>query len=356
MQHRFITYILLIALLPSCRSKQQSKVKKLTEVKVTEIKTAQKTTKTSTYQTAKANAYHWTTQLDFNMDYIVSKKLADKKHLAELLGLYWKLHKATDDDGLKKEIKDQVQPLYNYILKPKYHNMSLVSDKLFKKNSMSYLRVMWLFQRLDFDISTYQKEVKKIMPRMNTHLKIRGTWQKEVFKEYYTFFNYKMPNVLKLSKPTNGVIDQKHSFEKYDKAATYKLTHFVFAAFEYGNKTTQNRFDSDDLAYLNELLPKLTQKYRSGTPNIDLLGELFTCMVYLNNTNTTEVETTYQYLLTHQNKNGSWGLYEKHRKRLGKDVDIRAYLHTTLVVLEGLIAYNEETFAGALKHSNSSKR
>jgi DNA relaxase NicK len=110
--------------------------------------------------------------------------------------------------------------------------MAIVDDKLFKKNSMSYLRVMWLLKQLDFDISHYQKEVKRIMGRMNAHLAQRGAWQKEVFKEYYKDFGYQLPPVLKTNLIDNGVIKKQLAFNKYKKNDAYSFTHFVFAGFE----------------------------------------------------------------------------------------------------------------------------
>ncbi len=300
------------------------------------------------YEKAKRKAFIWTNNLNLDLDYVAKKNLGDKKHLAELLGMYWKIYQSSDAKT-KTEVIQHIQPYYTYTKSPKYHNMLAVSDKLFKKNSMSYLRVMWLLKELDFDISDYQTEVKKVMNRMNTHLKSRGKWQLEVFKEYYHFFDFEMPDILKRTKFDNGLIDRKMSFDQYKKTDAYSFTHFVFAGFEYGNKTTQNRFDMGDLAYIKEMLPKFTKYYRDVKPNIDLLGEFFTCMVYFGFDKTDEFSTTYNYLLKHQNTNGSWGYYEKARKKIGDDIDFRAYLHTTLVVYEGLMAYNEGKFKGSKK-------
>jgi hypothetical protein len=65
-------------------------------------------------------------------------------------------------------------------------------------------------------------------------------------------------------------------------------------------------------------------------------------------TDTDEFKKSYQYILDHQNLNGSWGKYEKHRKKIGNDIDFRGYLHTSLVVLESLLEYHEGNFAGSI--------
>jgi hypothetical protein len=337
----FLFFVVLFLLNISCKP----------EVKKQQFDTTKETKKVESdtaYLVAKTKAHNWISNLKFDLDYIQKKKLGDKKFLAEYLGFYWKLFKSEKDKLAKEQILKQVQPYYNFTLKDEYHNMQDIDDKLFKKNSMSYLRVMWLLDELGFDISKYRQEVDRIKPRLDLHLKIRGNWQKEVFKEYYSFFDMKMPKTLQMTKINNGVIAKQLAFEKYDRNKAYNFTHFVFAAFEYGNKTTQSRFNTSDIAYIKEILPKFTYHYRMVKPNIDLLGEFVTCMVFMGFTDTVEFQKSYNYLLLHQNDNGSWGSYEKARAKIGNDIDFRAYLHTTLVVLEALIEYNEGDFTGSV--------
>ena len=202
---------------------------------------------------------------------------------------------------------------------------------------------------MDFDITHYLKEFNKIKGRMGAHLKSRGKWQKEVFKFYYTYFGFKMPKILKDTKLNNGVIDAELAFDKYTKNKAYNFTHFVFAGFDYGNKTTQNRFSKKNIAYIKKILPEFTMYYREVKPNIDLLGEFVTCMVFMGFTDSDEFKKSYQYILDNQNTNGTWGNYEKRRKKIGSDVEFKAYQHTTLVVLEALIEYHEGNFLGSLK-------
>ena len=42
-----------------------------------------------------------------------------------------------------------------------------------------------------------------------------------------------------------------------------------------------------------------------------------------------------------QNQDGSFGAYENYRKKIGKDVAFRAYLHTTLVCFETFVEFEE---------------
>jgi len=340
MINKIVIAILIVSLF-SCKFEKKPKVQTFSEIVVPIEK--------DTYSETRKKTVNWINHHKLDLAYIRKKKLGEKKFLAEFLGLHWKLYKSTHDKAIKKALKLRVEPYYNSIQESAYHNMESLDDKLFKKNSMSYLRVMWLFKEMDFDISHYQKEFNKVKKRMSTHLKTRGNWQKEVFKEYYEYFKFEMPQILKNTKTNNGIIDTQLPFERYNKSKAYNFTHFVFAGFEYGNKTTQTRFDQKDILYIKNILPKFTKYYRETKPNIDLLGEFVTCMVYMGFTQTEEFKKSYQYILDNQNENGTWGHYERYRKKIGSDVVFRVYQHTTLVNLEAILEYNEGDFLGSLK-------
>ena len=49
------------------------------------------------------------------------------------------------------------------------------------------------------------------------------------------------------------------------------------------------------------------------------------------------VDTAINFIVSHQNPNGSWGSYEKERAQAGDKVDVMLHLHTTSVVVEALI-------------------
>jgi len=338
---RFVLILILLMGVFSCQPKHTEKTKTAPHF--------DKRTNLNNYLKAKQKAIKWINGLQLDLPAIQQKKLGEKKFLAEYLGFYWKCYKNETDTLKRNKIKKQLNPYYTYTLSQSYHNMQLVDDQLFKKNSMSYLRVMWLLKEMGFDTTLYKQEVLKIKPRLDAQLNIRGNWQKEVFKDYYTIFNLKMPQILLNTPLNNGIIAQQLPFDKYNKSKVYKFTHFIFAGFEYGNKTTASRFNKTELHYIEQILPQLAREYRTVKPNIDILGELTTCMVFMGFTNTPEFEKSYRYLFEHQNPDGSWGSYEKARKRIGNDINFRAYLHTTLVVFEAIEEYNRGTFPGSKK-------
>lgn len=328
-------YFLLIILL-SCNPNKTSKKTLKKVAKTVKNEPKKKVGSSNTYEKLLAKSFKFSNDFDFDLAYIRKKGLADKKYFAEFLGLYVKFKKAGLDEKL---IQQRIQPYYEETLKPTFHNMASVNDKLFKKNSMSYMRIMWLLKELDFDISYYQKEFSKIKKRMDKHLAIRGEWQKVVFDKYYDFFKLQKPATLKNAKNLKGAIATQQKYKFYNRNKTYELTHFIFAAYDYGKKTSQSRFSMVDLVYLQEILPKLIKKFEAIN-NDDLVSELLTCQVLLGNVDSPSFKNSYTRILKRQNNDGSFGSYENYRKKVGKDVEFRAYLHTTLVATELFVEYH----------------
>jgi len=283
------------------------------------------------------NAMTYANQLNFDLDYIRNKGLADKKYFAEFLGLYLKLHKTYTDESTREEIRKRIQPFYEETQHADFHNMGAVDDRLFKKNSMSYMRIMWLFKELGFDISYFKEEFYKVKDRMDKHMRIRGQWQRVVFDKYYDFFELEKPDILERSKNLKGPITTQQPVTFYNRMQSYILTHFVFAAYDYGNSITQDKFTQEDLDYLFEILPPLVEKFEKEEDD-DLVAELLTCMVFIKQTGDF-FQRSYNRLLYRQNNDGSFGNYEKYRPKIGSDVEFRAYLHTTLVALEMFVEY-----------------
>ncbi|MCF6351189.1 MAG: hypothetical protein L3J23_09230 [Flavobacteriaceae bacterium] len=337
-----ILLILSVLILISCKTetKKITKVKSntISKVKITSEDDKSKVGK-NTYEEALKRTHKFATELNFDIDYIRKKGLADKKFLAEYLGLFLKLKKASKTDIEKENINQKIIPFYQKTKEPNFHNMAKVPDKLFKKNSMSYMRVLWLLDELEFDTNFYKKELAKIQTRMDNHMKVRGEWQKAVFDKYYDYFKIKKPITLKYAHKLKGPISYERPLSFYNRSKAYILTHFVFAAYDYGNKTTQTRFTKSEMNYLTNILPQIITKFETQN-NDDLVSELLTCLVLINKDETPAFNKSYNRLLNRQNKDGSFGNYEKYRKKIGSDVEFRQYLHTTLVSIEMFIEHN----------------
>lgn len=339
-----MTIILCVMLLISCISEPKKNTNKTTKKEtVAKVKIQSKTNKKgkvgkNTYEEALKRTNDFANNLNFDMEYIRNKGLGEKKFLAEYIGLFSKLYKVASEEE-KLKIKQKIKPFYEETLKAKYHNMAKVDDKLFKKNSMSYMRILWLLNELDFDTSFYRKELVKVQKRMDDHMSKRGEWQKAVFEKYYTFFKIEKPTLIKYANKFKGPITYRRPLSFYDRTKAYNLTHFVFVAYDYGNKITQTRFSKKDIDYLATILPQLIANFEAKG-NDDIVGELLTCLVLVDKTATASFKKSYQRLLNRQNNDGSFGSYERLRKKYKNDVEFRAYLHTTLVDIELFIEYD----------------
>ncbi|HFS67617.1 MAG TPA: hypothetical protein ENK67_05330 [Flavobacteriia bacterium] len=335
----FIFVFLLFSFSCISGQKNETKQKKKTVSPINTNKKHKQKVGNNTVSKAVKKTFKFANNLDFNLDEIQNKGLPDKKYLAEYLGLFLKVKKFYHRPETDEQIKLKLKPIVYEIEQKKFHNMAAINDKLFKKNSMSYMRIMWLLQQLGYDIKNYKQEFLKIKNRMDDHMKLRGEWQRAVFDKYYDYFKLSKPIELKYAKKLKGPIAYQKTLEFYNRENAYILTHFIFTAFDYGNSLTQNRFDATDLKYLNDILPKITAKFELKN-NDDIVGELLTCQVLLNNSNTPEFKQSFTRLLSRQNHDGSFGAYEKYRKKIGKDIEYRAYLHTTLVAIEPFIEYD----------------
>jgi len=338
----FILSILFI--FSSCIAETKQKTKPVSKVENKKPKPKKNTNKrkvgNNSYPELLKRTKNYADNLEFNLEYIRKIGLPDKKHLAEFLGMYLKLNKALQSKKDKESIKQRLTPFYQETLKSSYHNMASVDDKLFKKNSMSYMRIMWLLDQLGFDIKLYKKELAKVQKRMDDHMGKRGAWQRAVFDWYYDYFKIAKPNALRNAKKLKGAIATKKELSFYNRQQAYVLTHFVFAAYDYGNKLTQTRFNKDDLNYLQQILPQIIAKFELKR-NDDLVGELLTCQVLIGDTETAAFKKSYKRLMRRQNNDGSFGAYENYRKKVGDDVEFRSYLHTTLVCFETFVEFED---------------
>lgn len=293
------------------------------------------------YQRVKSLARTWLDQLEVDPVELMQHGVKGKKKVAEILDCYLHLFDVSTDATDRDAIHQRVADLAKQLARPEYHDLLQLSDDEFAQNSMSYLRVAWLLERFGLDTRAYREEILRAKPRLDLHLPRRGPWQRAVFLEYYEFFGLEQPPNLAPTPLEDGVIARRVPVEQYNEAAIYNLTHEVFVAFEYGRRRNPTRLSALDLDYAretcNELMLRCIDQKHS-----DLVGELLACATYLGGRDGGACRQAVGYLLDRQNANGTWGEYEKYRPEFGKYLEQHVYLHTTLVVLQGLIAMFEE--------------
>jgi len=288
------------------------------------------------YARVRARARAWLDALEVDPIDLLQHDVKGVKKLAEILDCYLGLLDHTRDAADREAIHRRVAELARQAERPEYHDIGRLSDVQLTQNSMSYLRVAWLLEKLGVDARAYRERILAAKPLFDAHIRSRGPWQQAMFLEYYERFGLEKPDGLADAPMKAGVIARRVPASDYNDNATYDLTHEIFVAFDYGSRRTQTRFDAADLAYTREVLPQLIRRYIAAR-NADLLGELLSCMTYLGWHADPTHGDAVSFLLASQNPTGTWGDYESHRAKWGKYLDQHVYLHTTMVALASLL-------------------
>lgn len=277
----------------------------------------------------------WLDTLEVNPTDLRAHGIKGKKKLAELLDVYVRLHDLAAADD-KKVLLKRIRSITAVTATPGYHDMLHVTDQQFKEDSTSYLRVAFLMDRFGLDTRLYRQEILKVLPRLNTHMKYRGSDQRMAFHLYYKYFGLEEPFPLQSAYQT-GVISSRHdpAWFKQNKMEMYNLTHEIFVPYEFGEKLDADFFPEPDKAYLRPLLADLTA-YGIGLDDADITAEMTSCLRYLHFSDLPIYQESLQYLLKSQWPDGKWGNYEQHRGYYGDYVNQAFYLHTTLVVVDAL--------------------
>lgn len=287
------------------------------------------------YQAALARARKWLDELKVDPADLRARGIKGKKKLVELLDVYLRLHQIASAQE-KPALEKRIHAITSVTAKPEYHDMAHIGDQQFKEDSTSYLRLAFRMDRFGLDTKLYRREIEKILPRLNDHMKYRGTDQRMAFHLYYQHFGLSEPFPLAEAFQA-GLIASRHELTwfKRSRMEIYNLTHEIFVPYEFGEKLDADFFSDTDKAYLRTLLADLTA-YTIAQDDADLTAELTSCLRYLHFTDLPAYQEALRYLLKSQWPDGKWGNYEQHRPHYGNYVDQAFYLHTTLVVVDAL--------------------
>jgi hypothetical protein len=132
-----------------------------------------------------------------------------------------------------------------------------------------------------------------------------------------------------------GIIPQRISPKAMDETDVYELTHEIFAIYDPEPDKKIDFFSDNDKIYVINSLKELTVRYLS-TGNLDLVAELTTCMFFFKMQSDPVFKRAVSTLCNSQNRDGSFGDYEKWRPVYLDRVKELAYLHTTEAVLKTL--------------------
>lgn len=279
-------------------------------------------------------AERWLDSLELDPVSLQSMKVLGKKKLGEKLAAYyllWKWGPAQDRPRLVEKAKSISRLTENTT----FHNMGLVTNEVFRQESTSYLRIIFLLDKMSIQNEAYHAALQNIKPRLDADLRGRGPWQQRVFSDYYKHFGWPLPSSPK-NEGQGSVLARHLSMNELDaENLLYQLTHDVFAIYFYGEASEAAHMDKADRAYLVQILPGLIQ--RKMTPeDVDILAELLQCLWLIGERESPTFKEGARFLLRSQNADGSWGDYSKEGQAHGEYVQKLFRLHTVNVVLAAL--------------------
>ncbi len=285
------------------------------------------------YKMAIGRARSWVDRLTIDPRALRAEKILGIKKLTEQVGFYYRLWTLADTSE-RKRLEKQVEKVVRPARLPEFHDLSRVSDELFKQESLSYLRLAVLLKKMGIAYSLYDQEIGQIKGRIDKHLIDRGPHQKQTFHNYYRSLGLKEPFPLGESVSA-GLISDQRPLSELKRREFYELTHELFSLFDFGDDLSVQPFSFQARRYLARTLPRLVLKNLSPR-RLDILAELTSCLRMARLVGEREYLLALEFLLDNQNLEGSWGRYEVERRRYGGKVQSLLRLHTTLVTVDAL--------------------
>ena len=301
------------------------------------------------YQGIKAEcvekAVRWLSNLPVDPIELDKKGMKGKKHFMEKLFTFYLLYMHPTDSEKKAMYRKIMEQMSKMTENAHYHLIG-EDELLFKNNIVSYVHACYLIEQLGFDLHGYKKHIKDLLPRIERHMQTRNASVQMMliyylkglgFETEYTitrvFKKTLLYNLRKLGDV--NVLEFKHN------SYMLGICHEIFALSGYGSKHI-DLLTGEEKDYLKDVVKSsIEQILSSGDIRyLDLLAELLVSLKYLNCDKLPEYERGIRFIINHQNKNGTFGDFEKFRSyyaKQGVDIDIKWYLHTTEVCLWALL-------------------
>ena len=294
--------------------------------------------KKTTYSAARSKAARWLEGIEVDPVALAARGERGKKKLGEALEASLHLIRSSTDQDERRQLSERVRALAEQAARPEYHDLQGADPRSFNRDSMSYLRVAWLLEQLGQDSSDYRAQLESIRPRLTASLSQRAPTAHAQFQAYYDYFGWPLPEALQHADQKASVVARRLPVRRYQRASAYALAHEVSLAFRFAAAEGPDPFDDDARAYLRRVLPRLVIRFgASARADLDLVAELLAAMAWLDFRGLPAYLTGIQRLLRSQNADGSWGSWESQRASAGETVDVKYYLHTTMVVLRTLV-------------------
>lgn len=290
-------------------------------------------------------AVRWLSNLSVDPLELKKKGMKGKKHFVEKLFTFYQLYLHTTDSKKKEMYRKIFKQMLEITENDSYY---LIEDDevFFKSDIVSYVHACYIMEQLGFDSHNYKRRIKELLPRIERHMPTRNASVQMMLTYFLRGIGieteYSIMRIFKNSLIYN--LDKLGTINIFDfKYNSYMLgvCHEIFVVSGYGRKKidllTKGKKD-----YLQDTLKSSIEKilYSEDLRYLDLLAEMLISLKYLDCENLPEYKKGIQFIISHQNKNGSFGDYERFRAyfaQQGVNIDIKWYLHTTEVCLWALL-------------------
>jgi hypothetical protein len=318
-----------------------SKYKKAGELKSLPIKSDYSKIKSECVE----EAIRWLNNLTVDPLELEKKGMKGKKHFVEKLFTFYQLYFYTADSEKREMYRKILKQMFKIAENDGYH---LIEDDEvpFKRDIVSYIHACYLMEQLGFDSHNYKRHIRDLLSRIERHMPTRNASVQMMLiyclRGLGIETKYTIKPILKSTLVYNleklGTINV---FEFKYNSYMLGICHEIFAISEYGRKKI-DLLRKGKKDYLQDTLKSsIEQILSSGDLRyLDLLAEMLISLKYLNCENLPEYRKGIHFIINHQNKNGSFGDYERFRSyfaQKGVDIDIKWYLHTTEVCLWALL-------------------
>jgi hypothetical protein len=240
-------------------------------------------------------------------------KMKGKKFYVEYLTAWSDIYHISDEKG-RQAIRSFLGPIVARTGNDEYHNLARSSDEEFKQDVISYLNACILESGFGFDTTRYRREIDRIVPRILSpaHLERRGIDNTMAIVYRLRQLGHEGgPSYRELYGRPRCVVRMHPDLTRLDldnplaKQPVYDMTHEIFYLTEFGRTELQCASEKD-LQYVRRihaaLIPIFIQK-----KDLDALAELIIDLNYLRMSDLPEYAVGYEFLVRHQNGDGSWG-------------------------------------------------
>jgi len=277
-------------------------------------------------------------------------RMKGKKFYVEYLSA-WREICLVGGESERRVIRAFLAPIVARTDTDAYHNLADSSDEEFKQDVISYLNACVLHGEFGFDTTRYRREIARIVPRIlaPAHLDRRGIDNTMAIVYRLRQLGYEGgPGYCELFRRPGCVVRMHPDLTQLDldnplaKQPVYDMTHEIFYLTEFGRTPLQCASEKD-LRYVRRMHASLIPIFIRKR-DIDAMAELVMDLNYLKMADLPEYATACEFLVTHQNEDGSWGDRE-HIGNMAKAIlqvnpnyllDVGQYLHTTGVTLSAL--------------------